>query len=306
MRKMKLKVVRDQSRYWQKDTEKAYYHLVVKVFENTPGNYAYAFNETNKQELESLLWRLDNFYLPNVISYCLLDNHAHIIMARDNKAEQKMTLKEAARRYQVYYNLSEIPDARSSEVKKFRKRLNSISDFMRDFQRQFAAKYNLNLPEKRGGSLWGKTFKSVALKSVRALLECMKYVELNPVRAKIVQAPGDYKFSSWGHIVKNDYFGKKLRARIVESLRYMMGEQAEQLADNQIFLNYAGDLEALGILVAENKNIKEIDPFAKKFLLEKCKHWSQLKHIGGEDVLSGVGYGGRRPITVEFKDDLEE
>ncbi len=299
-KRMVRKVVRDQSRYWQNDTEKSYYHLIVKVYENTPGNVVYPFNFSQKCKLEEMLWRLDDFYLTEVVSYCLMDNHAHIILVRDNQAHLKMGLKEVALRYQEYYELDFTPDARSAVVKNFRKRLNSVSEFMRDFQRQFAWWYNRNLPEKRAGSLWGRCFKSVVLKSRKAFVECMKYVELNPVRAKMVAKLGDYSFSSWGHIVRGDKIGKKLQLRLVENLRYMMGKEAEFLSDREVFLAYAGNLIALGVAVAENKEVKRIDSFSREYLLAKCDYWQSLKSIGGEDILIGEGKGRRRPKIFKF------
>ncbi len=303
---MKRRMPDKRERYWQKDTEKAYYHLMVKTFENTPGNSAFPFSDSHKKKLEDMLWRLDNIYLVDVVSYCIMSNHVHIILVRDNKADEKMTLKEAAIRYQHYYKLADPPNSRSFEVKNFRKRINSISEFMRDFQRQFTWWYNHRQIEGRKGSLWGNPFKSVVLKSHKALLECMKYVELNPLRAKMVDNISEYRYSSWGHIVHNDAIGKKLRGRIIENLCYMMGEAAEQQSDKEIFLSYAGDLEALAVEVSQNKDIKRIDPYNQEFLLSKCDHWSQLKIISGEDVLTGIGHGQRRPKRIGFTPKPQE
>ncbi len=295
-----------RQRYWQKDTERAYYHLIAKVVENTPGNFAYAFNDTQKQKLEQMLWRLDSVYLTEVVSYCIMSNHIHIVLMHDNKADEKLSMKEAALRYQNYYKLAEMPDARSTEVSHFRKRINNVSEFMRDLQRQFTWWYNHKQGINRKGSLWNKGFINVTLKSRKAFVECMKYVELNAVRGKMVHTPGDYRFSSWGHIVKNDGIGKKLQSRVIAHLRYMMGEEASLQSDREVFLGYAGDLEALGILVAENKDIKHIDPYTRTYLLAQCEHWTRLKIISGEDTLVGVGHGGRRPRTVDFKAPEQE
>ncbi len=299
MKRMKP-VKEKRERYWQKDTDRSYYHLIAKVFENTPGNQEYAFGELQKIKLEEMLWRLDSIYLTEVVSYCIMSNHIHIVLMRDNKADVNMSLKEAALRYQSYYNLAETPDARTFEVKKFRKRINNVSEFMRDLQRQFTWWYNHRQQLKRKGSLWGKGFKNVTLKSYKAFVECMKYVELNSVRGKMVKTPGEYKFSSWGHIVRNDLTGRKLRTRIISHLRYMMGHQSFQLNDHQVFLGYAGDLEALGVLVSGNKDIKRVDPYAKSYLLQQCEYWTKLKLISGEDVLIGEGHGRRRPTKIEF------
>ena len=57
------------------------------------------------------------------------------------------------------------------EVRKFKRRLNDLSEFMRDFQRRFTFWYNNQFPERRRGSLWNPKFKSVVLASGQALAD---------------------------------------------------------------------------------------------------------------------------------------
>jgi putative transposase len=49
----------------------------------------------------------------------------------------------------------------------------------------------------RTGSLWEGRFKSSLIDSDRYCLACYRYIELNPVRAGMVQHPGDYNWSSY-------------------------------------------------------------------------------------------------------------
>ncbi|MGB8378113.1 MAG: transposase [Rhodanobacteraceae bacterium] len=53
-----------------------------------------------------------------------------------------------------------------------------------------------NLRHRRCGALWQGRFKSCLVQSERYLLTVMRYIELNPVRAAMVQAPEDYRWSS--------------------------------------------------------------------------------------------------------------
>ena len=50
---------------------------------------------------------------------------------------------------------------------------------------------------KRTGTLWEGRFKSAVVDSDRYLLTCMRYIEMNPVRAGMVGAPGEYRWSSY-------------------------------------------------------------------------------------------------------------
>lgn len=57
----------------------------------------------------------------------------------------------------------------------------------------------INAAYQRTGSLWEGRFKSSLVDSERYVLACYRYIELNPVRARLVRQPGDYRWSSYGH-----------------------------------------------------------------------------------------------------------
>jgi putative transposase len=63
----------------------------------------------------------------------------------------------------------------------------------RSYVRQF------NLRYERTGTLFEGRFKSTLIQTERYLLACMAYIDLNPVRAGMVQQPQDYAWSSYGH-----------------------------------------------------------------------------------------------------------
>jgi putative transposase len=50
----------------------------------------------------------------------------------------------------------------------------------------------------RTGTLWEGRFRSSIVDSDRYLLACYRYIELNPVRAGMVERPGEYRWSSYG------------------------------------------------------------------------------------------------------------
>jgi REP-associated tyrosine transposase len=55
----------------------------------------------------------------------------------------------------------------------------------------------INRIYQRSGSLWEGRFKSSLIDSDRYLLICSRYIELNPVRAGMVDTPQDYPWSSY-------------------------------------------------------------------------------------------------------------
>jgi putative transposase len=50
----------------------------------------------------------------------------------------------------------------------------------------------------RNSALWEDRFEAVPVHVRRYLLSCMRYIELNPVRAGLVARPGQYRWSSFG------------------------------------------------------------------------------------------------------------
>ena len=60
---------------------------------------------------------------------------------------------------------------------------------------------NFNLRHGRTGTLWEGRYRSTVIQAERHLLNCMAYMDLNPVRAGMVSDPADYRWSSHQHYV---------------------------------------------------------------------------------------------------------
>lgn len=71
-----------------------------------------------------------------------------------------------------------------------------VAHLMQDLGRKYV-RY-INRQHQRTGTLWEGRYKSSLIDSEAYLLTCMRYIELNPVRAGMVQEPGDYPWSSYG------------------------------------------------------------------------------------------------------------
>ena len=71
----------------------------------------------------------------------------------------------------------------------------SISFMMQDLGRKYV-RY-VNKTQNRTGTLWEGRYKSGLVDSEAYLYKCMRYIELNPVRACMVDHPAEYRWSSY-------------------------------------------------------------------------------------------------------------
>ena len=80
-----------------------------------------------------------------------------------------------------------------------------VSKMMQDIGRLYVRYFNKTY--KRSGTLWEGRFKSSLVQSESYLLSVYRYIELNPVRAGMVDDPADYEYSSYRVNALGKWFG---------------------------------------------------------------------------------------------------
>jgi putative transposase len=73
----------------------------------------------------------------------------------------------------------------------------ALSAMLQDLGRRYVRV--INEAHGRSGTLWEGRFKSSLIDSDTYLLNCHRYIELNPVRARLVSDPAEYQWSSYRH-----------------------------------------------------------------------------------------------------------
>ena len=120
-----------------------------------------------------------------------MDNHYHIVLYLDPLLPQTWSDEDIAERWLMAYP-SKQHDLRKQTIlnnpntlKKYRKRLGNLSWFMRRLNEPLAKLSNRE--EGYNGRFWQGRYHSQALLDEAAVISCMAYVDLNPVRAKITE-----------------------------------------------------------------------------------------------------------------------
>lgn len=174
------------------DGEAAAYHLYGRMA-GVKGDYSLS-KPLCRKTLIDLFKRYSAAYCCEIAAINVMGTHYHAIV----RFEAYRVLSRAelrARALLLYPNSSvEIDDWPEIKWARLQERLFDVSELMRNIHSAFARFYNKAY--QRHGRFWADRFKSVLLEDERAMLDCMLYVELNAVRAGLVERPEDWKGGS--------------------------------------------------------------------------------------------------------------
>lgn len=131
-------------------------------------------------------------YFCEAAGFCLMGNHYHLIVRFS--PFRHLTQDELYRRAQLLYPDPDRVLRTPRQWQRFHRRLFDVSEFMRNLQQSYAKWYNRHY--NRRGSFWGQRFHSSILADDYSLLNALLYVELNPVRAGLVERPESWQYSS--------------------------------------------------------------------------------------------------------------
>ncbi len=135
------------------------------------------------------------------------------------------------------------------QVPFFKEKFSNLSEFLKELKQRFSRYYN-KLHERRG-YFWGDRFKSVIVENGNTLINCLAYIDLNPIRAGLAVIPEDYRWSSMGYHLQTCNKDTFLSTDFCLSSYDEMSE-TERLTDYREFLYEKGAIETVkGISINE-------------------------------------------------------
>jgi REP element-mobilizing transposase RayT len=189
-----------------------YYHITSRCVRRAylcgVDRYSGQNYEHRRQWIVDRIRLLSSLFAIDVCAYAVMSNHYHLVLKlcpeqlKDLSDDQIMDRWCAlfkgpllVQRYRGGEALSapEVETVRDI-VNVWRAKLSSISWFMRCLNQPIARQANIE--DKCTGKFWESRFTSQALKTEEALLSCMAYVDLNPVRAGIATRPEASDYTS--------------------------------------------------------------------------------------------------------------
>jgi REP element-mobilizing transposase RayT len=150
--------------------------------------------QAKRQLLETIRYYV-HAYCCQLAAYCILGNHYHLILFCENFRPLSLPeLQQRAR--QLYGSRFEEKTANWSpqDWDRFNRKLFDVSALMQHINGEYAKWFNRRF--NRRGHFWADRFKNPELLDQRALQECLFYVELNALRARLVKQPELWKASS--------------------------------------------------------------------------------------------------------------
>ncbi len=173
------------------DDQSTVYHVMSRTALD-----GFPLGNVEKDFMLDLIRRYATLYLVEILGFCLMGNHFHILVRMF--PEHKFTDKDILNRYVDFYGDERI--FAEGLVSSLREKLSSLSEFMREIKVNFARFYNRR--HHRRGYFWGDRFKSVIVENGETLINCLAYIDLNPLRAGIVELPEQYRWNSLGYHIQ--------------------------------------------------------------------------------------------------------
>jgi len=208
------------------------------------------FDARGKEEFLRRMWRTAEFLGVQILSYTVMSNHYHHLVLVPGEVE--LTNEELLERLRVYYGernsnyleFREALDKGDETLDQLReqhmRRMGDVSEFEKTLKQGFSSWYNRR--NDRRGTLWMEPFGStIAEDDPIATIPMAAYIDLNPVRAGIVDDPKDYLHCGYAAALAGD-------ERCREGIQRLMHMNSWPQASTQyrIYLMQQGQMKVPG------------------------------------------------------------
>ena len=224
----------------------SYYHVVSRVIERR-----FVLDVEEREHFCRLMRQQELFSGVRVVTWTCLSNHFHLLLAVDDKeGDAPMAVRHRLiedddaflERLQHIYN-AEVMEMLAKDLKAIRgsgseksgaadiakykepylERMFDLSAFVGELKQRFSQWFNRR--NDRKGTLWEERFRSVLVQGEPGLLTLVAaYIDLNPVRAGLVDDPRDWRWCGYSEAVVG-----QCRAR--DGIYELLGESKDGASD---------------------------------------------------------------------------
>ena len=241
--------------------EDTIYHIISRTA--LPG---YVLGDVERDYLLGLIKSLSGIFFVDVFGFSIMGNHFHLLIKMN--ASEGYASEEVKRKLALFRNCDEELIA-GSQLPFFRDKFSNLSEFLKELKQRFSRYYN-KLHERRG-YFWGDRFKSVIVENGDTLINCLAYIDLNPIRAGLASIPEDYRWCSMGYHAQDGNNDGFLSTDFGLSSYGEMTE-VERLTDYREFLYEKGAIEtSKGLTIDDSIIKKERDKDYKLTIVDRLR-----------------------------------
>ncbi|NKB75785.1 MAG: transposase [Gammaproteobacteria bacterium] len=272
-----------------------YYHCtsrcVRRAFLCGQDDYSGRSYEHRREWVESLLLKLGEAFCIDIVAYAVMSNHYHVILRVNLELADSLTDIEIIDRWAMIYKPNRLMcdyqkgmsvteeecELIRETLTQWRTTLSNISRFMGYLNERIAREANIE--DKCTGRFWEGRFHSQALLDAAALLRCMTYVDLNPVRAGISATPEESEHTSIKHRIDQSHRGTPSVL-----MDFMVSKNQNQKTKGEVSVHISDSTETLPLSFSE---YLELLDWSSR-LLREDKRGSVTSST--PDILDRLGY----------------
>jgi len=293
------------------DRAVGFYHCISRVVDRR-----FIFESEEKEEFVRLTREYERFCRVRVLTYCVMSNHFHVLVEVPKRPEvmpgpeevlealkalSANHFPEAVRQKFEMFRAAKDEEGLAAYLATFHARMYDVSAFMKVLKQRFTQWYNGRVGRK--GTLWEERFKSVLVDGAGDALATMAaYIDLNPVRARLVKDPKDYRWSGYGEAMA----GRKRARAGLQFVVTALGRGKEETVSLSLetyrrYLYLEGDVrrESLGPegrLVRGALSAEEVEGVLKskgklgvtEYLRCRVRYFCDGAVFGGRDFVEGI------------------
>ena len=294
----------------------AIYHCVSRVVDRGK-----VLGTAEKEQFLEYMRLYERLFGLKVLTFCLMDNHFHILVNVPRRPEVLPTNEELITRVRETLGDSRADNlsnwlslwerqnnqqAIAEERERWFTQMWNLAAFMKVLKQRFSQWYNGTRPTRRTGTLWESRYRSVLVENGEALRTIAAYIDLNPIRAGLVKDPIEYRWSGYGEACRG-------LAAACAGLRWMesqadpdptLGENSDQMTLERVLSWYREQMyergeevrDAEGKLVRRGFTEEEIEAVRKAggrvpktvFLRMRVRYFTDAAVLGTQAFVETV------------------
>ena len=219
------------------------YHLISRI-----ANRAFYLTDEERTRFVERLWRVAKFSGIEVLAYCFMSNHFHLLVhlpeapeLGDEELFDRIAalysgdrLAEIRKEWEMYARLND-EAGRKRFRERFLRRMYDVSAFMKTLKQNATMSYNCR--SVHTGTMWESRFRvrEYMPDEKCELMNVAAYIDRNPVKAKMVTWPDRYEWCSFAAACKGD--GRCISGyRFIYTFAPVTWEQIHEMHEKSIHL----------------------------------------------------------------------